>query len=222
MNILAIGAHPDDIELGCAGTLLAHRARGDSVAMLVMTVGERGPQDLESRIQEQERAASLLGARLLWGGFDDGAVPEGRAAIEVIDAAIREVDAQLVYTHGPNDTHQDHRAVAAASAAAARRVSGMLVYESPTSQHFQPSLFSDIEDHLVGKLAAIRAHTSQVLKNRLVDLEAIEAQARYRGFEARLVHRHAEAFTVGRFVWDLESVSIERAQTELALQEVRS
>src|SRR5262249_32291191 len=158
--------------------------------------------------------------RLLWGGFDDGAVPDGRTAIEVIDAAAREVDAQLVYTHGSHDTHQDHRAVAAASAAAARRVGRMLGAESPTSQHLPPPLFIDIEDHLEGKLAAIRAHTSQVLKNRLVDLEAIEAQARYRGFEARLVHRHAEAFTVSRFVWDLEPVSIERAQTELALQEV--
>jgi LmbE family N-acetylglucosaminyl deacetylase len=222
MNVLAIGAHPDDIEIGCAGSLLAHRSRGDAVAMLVMTVGERGPQDLESRIQEQERAAALLGARLFWGGFDDGAVPEGRAAIEVIDAVIHEVDAHLVYTHGPSDTHQDHRATAAASAAAARRVNGMLVYESPTSQHFQPLFFVDIEDYLVGKLAAIRAHTSQVLKNRLVDLEAIEAQARYRGFEARLVHRHAEAFTVSRFLWDLEPVSTERVHPELALQEVRS
>src|SRR5688500_7561614 len=84
MQILAVVAHPDDIELGCGATLLAHRARGDEVALLVMTTGERGPQDAKSRIREQEDAAALLGASLLWGGFQDGEVPEGREAVAVV------------------------------------------------------------------------------------------------------------------------------------------
>src|SRR5207302_6881662 len=101
----------------------------------------------------------------------------------------------------PGDTHQDHRAVAAATAAAGRRASRVLFYESPTSMSFSPSIYLDVEEHLEGKLTAIRAHTSQVLKNHLVDLEAVEAQARYHGFRARI--RYAEAFETGRFVWDL-------------------
>ena len=72
MRVLAVGAHPDDIELGCGGALLAHRARGDEITLLVMTTGEEGPQDARSRIREQEDAAALLGATLLWGGFPDG------------------------------------------------------------------------------------------------------------------------------------------------------
>src|SRR5215217_6537460 len=95
MNVLAIGAHPDDIELGCGGTLLAHRARGDEVALLVMTVGERGPQDVEPRVREQEMAAERLGAELFWGGFDDGAVPEGREATELIDRVARNFGAEV-------------------------------------------------------------------------------------------------------------------------------
>ena len=65
MNVLAVGAHPDDIELGCGGALLAHAAAGDTVTMLVVTGGENGPGDdarTAGRRAEQERAAALLGA----------------------------------------------------------------------------------------------------------------------------------------------------------------
>ena len=64
MKVLAIGAHPDDIELGCAGALLRHVAAGDEVTMLVMTPGEMGPQGLTSRVREQEAAAAVIGATL--------------------------------------------------------------------------------------------------------------------------------------------------------------
>jgi LmbE family N-acetylglucosaminyl deacetylase len=221
MNVLAIGAHPDDIELGCGGTLLAHQARGDSVSILIMTMGERGPQALESRVREQEEAATLLTARLFWGGFDDGAVPDGRQAIEVIDSVIREVDADIVYTHTPLDTHQDHRATSVATLAGGRRARRVLMYEAPTSQSFSASLYVDIGGFLERKLDAIRAHTSQVEKNRLVDLEAVVAQARLRGFEARIRHGYAEAFAVDRFVWDLAVPPIDSESTEVALQEVK-
>ena len=72
-----------------------------------------------------------------------------------------------------------------------------------------PSVFVDITEFLESKLASIRAHVSQVQKNRLVDMEAVAAQARYRGFEARIGHRCAEGFAVDRFVWDLAGSRIE-------------
>lgn len=201
MNVLAIGAHPDDIELGCGATLVGHRRRGDHVSMLVMTTGERGPQYARSRITEQEDAAALLGADLLWGGFEDGAVPEGRASVDAIQRVLREAEADLVYTHSPRDTHQDHRATAVASLAACRRLSRILLYEAPTTQGFNPTVYVDVDGLVEDKANLVRAHFSQVLKNGLVDLEAIEAQARYRGFQARI--RHAEAFEADRFVWDM-------------------
>ncbi len=61
-RVLAVGAHPDDIELGCGGTLLAHAAAGDAVTLLVDTDGGKGPGDLEERRAEQEQAARTLGA----------------------------------------------------------------------------------------------------------------------------------------------------------------
>lgn len=199
MNVLAVGAHPDDIELGCGGTLLAHRAAGHSVLLLVLTTGEQGPQMARSRIEEQKEAASLLGADLVWGGFQDGCVPQGREVVSVIEAAIRRIGADVVYTHSPRDTHQDHRAAAVATMAAARRLSQLLYYEAPTSQDFRPSVYVDIAGHVERKLDVLRSHVSQVLKNGLVDLEAIEALARYRGFEARI--RNAEGFETDRFLW---------------------
>jgi LmbE family N-acetylglucosaminyl deacetylase len=166
-----------------------------------MTTGERGPQAARSRIQEQQDAARLLEARVYWGDFEDGAVPDGRPAVEVIQGVLEEVGADVVYSHTCRDTHQDHRATGLATLAAARRSSSVLGYEAPTSAGFSPQLFVDIKGFFEAKIGLIRAHASQVLKNGLVDLEAVEAQARYRGFQARLIQ--AEAFEVERFVWDL-------------------
>jgi LmbE family N-acetylglucosaminyl deacetylase len=200
LNVLAIGAHPDDIELGCGAALLAHRRAGHTVTMLVMTAG-LGPAEQRARPEEQEEAAALLRAGLLWGGFEDGRVPSDGPAVRVIESAIARTGAEVIYTHAAGDSHQDHRAVAAATAAAARRTQRVLCYESPTSLGFSPTHFVDVDGLVEAKLGLIRAHLSQVMKNGLVDLEAVEAQARFRGFQARV--RHAEAFEATRFVWEI-------------------
>lgn len=215
MKILAVGAHPDDVELGCGAALIAHRARGDEVAMLVLTHGESGPQAESSRMEEQREAARILGAALFWGGFRDGAVPDDRSTVAVIERVLRETGADMLYTHVPRDTHQDHRAAGAASLAAARGASRVLMYETPSTRRFAPTVFVDAAAHLEGKLAALRAHMSQVLKNRMVDLDAVRAQARYRGFQARL--RHAEGFETDRFTWDLSAASAPAAAREVAV-----
>ncbi len=218
MNVLAVGAHPDDIELGCAGTLLRHAARGDHVSILVMTDGERALLDDMSRRTEQESAARLLGAELLWGGFHDGFVPEGPESITVIDDAIERSGAQILYTHAPDDTHQDHRATAAASLAAGRKLPTILQYETPSTRHFDPTVFVDIEETLEAKVSALRSHLSQVLRHGPVDLDVIEAQARFRGFQGRV--GAAEAFEVARLSWDL-STAVPMAPV-VRLESVRS
>lgn len=201
MKVLAIGAHPDDIELGCAGALLRHVEAGDEVTMLVMTAGDRGPQGLTSRVREQEAAAAAIGAQLVWGPFDDGAVPQGRAAVEAVDAVVARVGADVVYAHAPNDTHQDHVAVARAALAAGRRLGRVLFYQAPSTTSFDPTVFVDVERTLGGKLASLRAHWSQVMLCEMVDLEAVEVGARYWGSRAKV--SYAEAFETPRFVWDI-------------------
>jgi LmbE family N-acetylglucosaminyl deacetylase len=205
VNVLAVGAHPDDVELGCGGALLRHVARGDDVTMLVMTTGQLGTVGVTSRVHEQQEAARILGARLRWGGFEDGSIPSGPAAITVIDRVVAECGAAVMYTHAPGDTHQDHCATSIASLAAARRIATVLLYETPSSQGFEPNVFVGIDDTLEGKLAALHAHRSQLLRHGPVELEAIGAQARFRGFQGR-VH-HAEAFEAARFAWHLDPVT---------------
>ncbi len=201
MNVVAVGAHPDDVELGCGAVLLRHVARGDEVTILVLTAGQRGLVDGMSRPKEQEAAAALLGVDLRWGGFEDGSVPDGAETITVIDDVLAAAGADILYTHALEDTHQDHRATATASLAAARRLPTVLQYETPSSQHFEPTVYVDVADTIEAKLGALRAHLSQVLRPGPVELEAIEAQARFRGFQGRV--RHAEAFEVARLAWDL-------------------
>ncbi|MCL4421892.1 MAG: PIG-L family deacetylase [Actinobacteria bacterium] len=221
MRVLAVGAHPDDIELGCGGALGAHRARGDEISLLVMTTGEYGPQEGRSRVFEQEDAARLLSAQLYWGCFEDGGVPEGRASVAVVERVLAQVQADVIYTHTTSDTHQDHRHTGEATLAAARRASRVLCYESPTSLDFRPVVYMDVSAHMEMKLATCRAHLSQVLKNGLVDLEAVEAQARWRGFQARLPHGSAEAFEAPRFLWDLSPATSSPVSTAVGAHDLQ-
>jgi LmbE family N-acetylglucosaminyl deacetylase len=216
--VLAIGAHPDDIELGCGGALRAHVLAGDQVTMLVMTTGERGPQGLTSRIREQEAAAQVIGARLVWAGFEDGSVPIGREAVAVIDAVVAQTGADMIYTHSPNDSHQDHVATSQASLSAARRVGRVLYYQAPSTLAFDPTVFIDIGVTVEDKMAALQAHWSQVVDCPMVDLEAVHAGARYWGQRGRT--RFAEAFEAPRYLVQIGPVldDVDVAVTELSTE----
>jgi LmbE family N-acetylglucosaminyl deacetylase len=203
-NVLAIGAHPDDIELGCGGALLAHVAAGDSVTMLVMTGGENGPGNdaqVSGRRAEQQHAARLIGATLVWGGLRDCEVVADAAAVRRVEQVLEATAADLVYVHAPDDSHQDHRAVAAATLGAARRLPRVLHYQSPSTLTFTPTVYVDVTAHLTGKLAALGAHASQVERSAMVEPDAVVASARHWGAQARI--GYAEAFLPTRMVLDL-------------------
>ena len=202
-DVLAIGAHPDDIELGCGGALLAHVAAGHRVTMLVVTGGENGPAHTrhDTRRDEQVAAARTLGATLRWGGLTDCAVPTDSSTVAVIEAVLGETQPDLVYVHAPDDSHQDHRAVAAATLAAARRLPRVLHYQSPSTLTFTPTVFVDVTAHLTGKLTALRCHASQVDLSAMVEPDAVVASARHWGAQARI--GYAEAFSPTRMVLDL-------------------
>ncbi|WP_448614363.1 PIG-L deacetylase family protein [Modestobacter sp. URMC 112] len=207
-RVLAVGAHPDDIELGCGATLLAHAAAGDEVTMLVMTGGENGPGDdaaVVGRRAEQEQAARTLGAGLLWGGLRDCSVAADAATVAVVERAIQATDADVVYVHAPDDSHQDHRAVASATLSAARRLSRVLHFQSPSTLTFSPTTYVDVTAFLSGKLAALRAHASQVEMSAMVEPDAVVASARHWGAQARI--GYAEAFAPTRMVIDLVPVA---------------
>jgi DNA-binding response OmpR family regulator len=98
--VLAIGAHPDDVEIGCGGILLQHAAQGDNVNVLTLTGGEVGGIPSE-RALESQRAADLIPARLFLADLADTrvSVSEGGIAIGTIERRLKEIRPSIVYTH---------------------------------------------------------------------------------------------------------------------------
>ncbi len=204
MRVLAVGAHPADVELGCGGALLAHRDRGDEIHLLVLAGPGGSPPEPDPRVAEQVTAAARLGAELHWGGFDDGRVPPGRDSVAAVESVILAIGCDVVYGHAPGDTHQDHRAAAEATMAASRRCRQVLLYEGPSSLHFDPVVYVDLEGRVGAKLDLLGVHRVEMVGSDLVDVSSVAARARHRGAQARV--SHAEAFVSHRFVWELAPV----------------
>lgn len=180
-RVLAIGAHPDDVEIGCGGTLARHRAKGDVLNILTLSRGAAGG-DVNERAAEAYRAAELLGAKLQLANLRDAHISEGVKTIEIIETAIRELRPTHVYTHCSEDTHQDHRAVHAASLVATRGVPNVYCYQSPSSTvEFRPRRFVDITHYMEQKLKVIDAYHSQVNRMESIQNDLIMATARYWG-----------------------------------------
>jgi LmbE family N-acetylglucosaminyl deacetylase len=195
MNVLALGAHPDDIEYGCGGMLTKYAQRGHDVYLWIASNGDRGG-DGALRLEEQADSALVMGAReVLWGDYQDTEIPLTRELIVRLESIIRKIDPRMIFVHYPDDTHQDHRNLAQSTLSAMRYVPNFLFYEGPTTQNFTPNCFTDIEKVLDKKLACLEAHRSQVAKTNIEDLTILElarSSANFRGIQARV--KYAEAF----------------------------
>lgn len=204
MNILAIGAHPDDIEIGCSGTLMKYQERGHDIFTLVMTGGGMGG-DEGVRRKEQERSNRIMGVKkTFWGGYEDTKLPLDKEIITVIEKVIREVEPVFIFAHYYHDTHQDHRRLAKAVISATRYIKNVLFYEVPTTHDFSPSIFVDIREVFAKKTKVLKAHASQVTKTNIGDLSIVdvaEAQAVFRGMQGRI--KHAEGFVPQRLFINL-------------------
>jgi two-component system response regulator HydG len=195
---LAIGAHPDDVEIGAGAALLAHRARGDRVAILVMSNGARGGMALE-RAREAAAAADLLGAELILGTLEDTRILDHGKTVDLVEESIDWVGATRIYTHSGQDRHQDHRNTHAAVMIASRQVPHVYGFQSPSSTiDYRPTRFEAMDDYLEQKVALIACHKSQVAFRDYLDEDFTVATARYWGrFSAS---RYAEPFEVFRDV----------------------
>ncbi len=178
-RVLAVGAHPDDVEIGAGGTLLSHRASGDQVTILTLSGGARGG-DEASRRREAEAAAAVIGARLLMEDLEDTRIRESDPTVAIIERVIADLRPTIIYTHSINDVHQDHRNTHSAAMVASRAVPYVLCFQSPSATiAFRPSRFVSIEHTLEGKLEAIRAFGSQASTRDYLDEDLLRATARY-------------------------------------------
>ncbi len=206
MNILAIGAHPDDVEVGCAGTLIKYAQGGHHVFLLITTKGEMGGED-KIRCEEQMKAADIIGAEdVFWGGFKDTELSDkGNDVIHMVERYIKEIQPHFIFVNFSYDSHQDHRALNRSVLSAARYVKNVMFYEVPTTDNFTPNVFVDIGSVLDKKLEALKAHASQVMKTNIEGLSILDiarSSAHFRGVQGRVPL--AEGFVTERLFVNID------------------
>ena len=195
--MLAIGAHPDDVEIGAAGALLVHRSMGHEVSILTLSRGARGGSRGHRVGGVGARRRRALGATLFLDDLKDTRISEGDPTIGAISRVVESVRPTVIYTHSPHDVHQDHRNAHRAAMVAARGVSRVYCFQSPSATvDFRPTRFVTIDDQLEGKLEAIQAFASQAEIRRYMEPDLIESTARY--WSRFGDGRYAEAFEVIR------------------------
>ncbi|MEQ1736365.1 MAG: response regulator [Rhodoglobus sp.] len=177
--VLAVGAHPDDVEIGVGGILASHRAAGDQVVILTLSRGGKGGSP-EDRQHESLASAELLGARLFLEDLADTEITNMGPTVEIIERVVREVNPTIVYTHSIHDRHQDHRATHEATIVATRSVDTIACFQSPSSTvDFRPTRFVSIEGFTATKLALLACFQSQSEKRDYLDPEFVLATSRY-------------------------------------------
>ncbi len=223
MRVLAVGAHPDDIEILCAGTLTRLAAEGHDVHMLVATDGAAGhkiiqpPELAEIRRRETTAAADLIGAQIHFLQEPDELLFEDeRTRLKMIDA-LRVADPELVITHNPDDYHPDHvicsRLVFGASFvstvpnirtehAAQEGVAALYYMDGLAGANFLPEEYVDITDFMATKREMVSKHESQLTwlkEHDNIDIvDFVETVARFRGLQCGVPY--AEAFR-GAHIW---------------------
>ncbi len=196
--LLAVGAHPDDVELGCGGTINAASAAGRKVIAVYLTKGEKSGTP-DTRMSESKKALSILGVNdVFFGDFKDTEIPGSHKAIKFLEDIYDEFKPDTVLTHTAHDSHQDHRQVAWLSLSAFRNVSKFLAYETPRAMgQFSPAYFVDISDYVKFKWEALKCHESQKSK-RYLNYESMVNLASFRGSQVGLLA--AEAYEVIRYI----------------------
>lgn len=164
-TVLAVGAHPDDLELGVGGTLARLSRAGARVVMAVLSI----PNNLRARREEARRAAKILGCevRLLTANrcsrVEDMKTHE---LVGLIDGLVKELAPAAMFSHCLANLHADHKLAYEACMASQRLKYFDIFCYPPTSTHavhidFRPHVYVDISDTIEQKMSAIRAHSTQ-------------------------------------------------------------
>lgn len=189
-NILAIGAHPDDIEIGCGGTLIKLNAMGYKIYQILMTEGTE-EIGFQGRSEEQCLASELMGIQSVFRPKLMDTRIELKDAIRTIEPVLERIQPEYVFTHFYQDTHQDHKVVHDATVSACRNRGNILFYETLSTEMFFPTIHVDIHETIDQKVKCIRAHLSQ--ESRLNIVNFVKNMASLRSHRTDM--QHVEGFT---------------------------
>lgn len=208
MNILAIGAHFDDVELGCGGALARHSAQGDDVYVFVATVSgftnqyDQSVRSSEAARKEAEAAMKVIGVRQLFCGDFKTLEVEFVDSLNIkILQLVQELGIEQVYTHWVGDIHHDHQAVARASLHSCRHVPKLLMYRSNwyhSTLDFRGNFYVDITDYWQTKEQAIRAHESEMERTGAKWISFFRNEAENAG--QRIGVKYAEVYEVVKWL----------------------
>ena len=201
-KVLVIGAHPDDPESMCAGTMLKLKAMGAEVVAVYLTSGEAGivgkthEQARTIRQAEARKACEVLGVRAVFLTQTDGNAEVNKERYAEMKAFIEAEQPDMVITHWPIDSHRDHRVCSILVYDAWRMTGrGFDLYYSEVmtgmqTQNFTPTLWVDITDYRDKKIEAYLCHESQELEGAVKEYH--DTMERMRGMECQA--KYAEAF----------------------------
>lgn len=184
MNVLAVGCHPDDLEINCGGTLAKCALRGDKITMCVVANGSAGHKVLSKeeivkvRIEEAKKSAAIIGAEYINLGFDDLFIRASYdEAVKKVTDVIRKVKPDFIITHGPDEYMVDHsiiyKIVFDATMAATvyhyptehevfERYTPIFIMEKTSLINSFPDIFVDITDTIDTKIKMYECHKSQI------------------------------------------------------------
>ena len=172
MNILAIGAHFDDIELGCGGTIAKHIKKGDKVIVFVATTSgfkdHKGKLVRSNKVALKEglQAMKILGVKdFVQGNFETLKVEFNEELNKTIINLVKKYKINTVYTHWDGDIHHDHIVVAKASLHSCRHVKNIFMYRSnwyQSTEYFNANCFVDITNFWKIKKKSIQCHKSEL------------------------------------------------------------
>lgn len=204
-RVLVVGAHPDDLELAAGGTLAKLADAGHEIHALVMSRGQVGG-DSSRRPSEARAGAALLGLAHVevLDLPDTDLANSSQEMVAAIEARLKRLSPELLFTHSAHDLHQDHQAVHLAAMRAGRRQTSILCFESPsTTRDFNPAVFVDVSDYLDIKVEVIRCHRDQSGKPYM-GAGTIRGMASFRGSQSRT--GFAEGFEVMRLLADAPGI----------------
>jgi LmbE family N-acetylglucosaminyl deacetylase len=209
-TVIFVGAHPDDIELGCAGTVKMFIDRGYSVKCVYVTRGGHtsAPDEREKESREALKILGVEDRNISFGDFTDTEIPGDTRTIKFlqtshllrsngVDIVDPDLDVFAAFVHTEHDSHPDHRAVSTCCLTAFRRVPRIYAYESPSSTgSFNPRAFVDISGAIEEKKDALACHRSQLALGDRYYLEynAMSSLARFRGRQGG--YQFAEGFEI--------------------------